>query len=110
MFTHPSAATSQRTLGLSILALTLLPACLGQAMAQALTLRPMPPGQDGRTRSEPVRIDRRPWMTNAQAEAEGGVGAVAFEHGALGVQLESGFRLTLKPRRGGLALAMRNTF
>lgn len=35
---------------------------------------------------------------------------LGFEHGALGVQLDSGFRLSLKSRRGGPALYLRNTF
>ncbi len=33
-----------------------------------------------------------------------------FEHGALGMQLDSGMRLSLKSRRGGLAVYLRNTF
>lgn len=35
---------------------------------------------------------------------------LGFEHGALGVQLDSGFRLSLKSRRGGPMLYLRNTF
>jgi hypothetical protein len=104
----PHATDRCRSMRLQVLAMALLPACLGQAVAQALTLRAAPPNQDGRTQREPVRFDQRPWMTIKPPEA--GVGAVAFEHGALGLQLESGFRLQLKSRRGGLALALRNTF
>lgn len=35
---------------------------------------------------------------------------VGFDHGALGVQLDSGYRLSLKSRRGGPVLYLRNTF
>ena len=36
--------------------------------------------------------------------------SLGFEHGALGMQLDSGMRLSLKSRRGGPALYLRNTF
>ena len=35
---------------------------------------------------------------------------LGLEHGALGMQLDSGMRLSLKSRRGGPALYLRNTF
>lgn len=35
---------------------------------------------------------------------------LGFEHGAIGMQLDSGFRLSLKSRRGGPALYLRNSF
>lgn len=35
---------------------------------------------------------------------------LGFEHGAIGVQLDSGFRLSLKSRRGGPMLYLRNSF
>ena len=36
--------------------------------------------------------------------------SLGFEHGALGMQLDSGMHLSLKSRRGGPALYLRNTF
>ena len=35
---------------------------------------------------------------------------LGFEHGAIGVQLDSGLRLSLKSRRGGPVLYLRNSF
>lgn len=36
--------------------------------------------------------------------------ALGFDHGAIGVQLDSGYRLSLKPRHGGLGLYLRGQF
>jgi hypothetical protein len=35
---------------------------------------------------------------------------LGFEHGAVGMQLDSGYRLALKPRHGGLGLYLRGQF
>jgi hypothetical protein len=35
---------------------------------------------------------------------------LGFDHGAIGMQLDSGYRLSLKPRHGGLGLYLRGQF
>lgn len=50
------------------------------------------------------------FSTRAGLEWKPSRSTLAFEHGAIGLRLDSGYRLSLKPRRGGLALYLRGAF
>lgn len=72
---------------------------LGPALAQEVA--PSPRADAWRTGPAPATLEAG-WKPARQA--------LGFERGALGMQLDSGARLSIKSRRGGLALTLRQAF
>jgi hypothetical protein len=50
------------------------------------------------------------YMTKVGVEWKPARSSLGLEHGAVGLHLDSGYRLSLKPRRGGAALYLRSQF
>jgi len=97
------------------------------------TPEPYPPGPFAMTQGASLvsvswryaASDRSTWYADASSARHAGpdhfnarVGvewkarssALGFDHGALGVRLDSGYRMSLRPRRGGLAIYLRGQF
>lgn len=137
-FAAPTCTRSTCSLGLALSTLLLGPAPAAaqdmQTRAASLAAASLAAGTAGAVPTASIAMhyrisDRHVLFANA-AQA-GGLGAnpatndistklgvewkpsrstLGFEHGAIGVQLDSGFRLSLKSRRGGPVLYLRNSF